>query len=90
MYYAPFLFQQAGLRKTRASLLANAIQGVILNVFTWPDMYWMDTWGRRIPMVVGGVGMGVSMMLIGVIMVTTGRFHLLFPIHAPCSPWVFF
>lgn len=73
MYYAPFLFQQAGIGGTRASLLANGIQGVVLNVFTWPDMYWMDTWGRRIPMIVGGWGMGISMMLIGVIMKTKGK-----------------
>lgn len=70
MYYAPFLFLQAGIGGTRASLLANGIQGVVLNVFTWPDMYYMDTWGRRIPMVVGGWGMGIAMMLIGIIMKT--------------------
>lgn len=78
MYYAVFLFQQAGISATRGSLLANGIQGVVLNVFTWPNMYWMDTWGRRNPMVIGGVGMGISMMLIGTIMKTKGRFLFLF------------
>lgn len=72
MYYAVFLFQQAGLAGTSASLLANGLQGLVLNLFTLPDMYWMDTWGRRKPMVIGAVGMGVSMMLIGVIMKTCG------------------
>lgn len=72
MYYAVFLFQQAGISQTKGSLLANGIQGVVLNVFTWPNMYWMDTWGRRTPMVIGGFGMGIAMMLIGVIMKTKG------------------
>lgn len=72
MYYAVFLFQQAGLSGTSASLLANGLQGVVLNVFTLPDMYYMDKWGRRIPMIIGGFGMGIAMMLIGVIMKTMG------------------
>ena len=73
MYYAVFLFQQAGLSSTSSSLLANGIQGAVLNIFVWPDMYWMDTWGRRRPMIIGGVAMGISMMLIGTIMKTCGE-----------------
>lgn len=73
MYYAVFLFQQAGLSETSSSLLANGLQGLVLNVFTLPDMYYMDKWGRRIPMIIGGIGMGISMMLIGVIMKTEGN-----------------
>jgi hypothetical protein len=73
MYYAVFLFQQAGLGATSASLLANGLQGVILNIFTLPNMYYMDSWGRRRPMIIGGIGMGIAMMLIGVIMKTKGE-----------------
>lgn len=72
MYYAVFLFQQAGLSATSSSLLANGLQGIVLNLFTYPNMYYMDTWGRRWPMIIGGVGMGISMMVIGVLMKTTG------------------
>lgn len=72
MYYAVFLFEQAGLGKTSSSLLANGLQGVVLNLFTYPNMYYMDTWGRRWPMVIGGIGMGIAMMVIGVLMKTTG------------------
>lgn len=74
MYYAVFLFQQAGIHGTQTSLLANGIQGAVLNVFTWPNMYWMDTWGRRKPMIIGAFGMAISMMLIGVIMKTKGPY----------------
>ncbi|OJJ50730.1 hypothetical protein ASPZODRAFT_126656 [Penicilliopsis zonata CBS 506.65] len=73
MYYAVFLFEQAGISSTKSSLLANGLEGVVLNIFTLPDMYFMDSWGRRTPMVIGGVGMGISMMLIGVIMKTKGN-----------------
>lgn len=72
MYYAVFLFQQAGLAQTSSSLLANGIQGVVLNLFTLPNMYYSDKWGRRWPMVIGGIFMGISMMIIGVIMKTAG------------------
>ncbi|KAH8817380.1 general substrate transporter [Xylogone sp. PMI_703] len=72
MYYAVFLFQQAGISGTAASLLANGLQGLVLNISTLPNMYWMDKWGRRIPMIIGGVGMGIAMMLIGVLMKTKG------------------
>jgi MFS family permease len=72
MYYAVFLFEQAGLANTQSSLLANGIQGVILNVFTWVNMWYIDVWGRRKPMIIGAIGMGISMMLIGVIMKTKG------------------
>ena len=72
MYYAVFLFQQAGLASSSASLLANGLQGVVLNLFTLPDMYYMDTWGRRTPMIIGGWGMGFAMMIIAIVMKTKG------------------
>ncbi|GJN74679.1 hypothetical protein PLICBS_008770 [Purpureocillium lilacinum] len=73
MYYAVFLFQQAGISETSSSLLANGLQGVVLNLFTFPNMYYMDKWGRRWPMIIGGVGMGISMLIIGVVMKTAGN-----------------
>lgn len=73
MYYAVFLFQQAGLSETSSSLLANGLQGVVLNLFTYPNMYYMDKWGRRWPMIIGGIGMGISMLIIGVVMKTGGE-----------------
>ena len=72
LYYAPFLFQQAGVGSSEASLLANVIEGVILNIVTLPIMYYLDTWGRRKPMILGAVGMGICMLLIGVILKAKG------------------
>jgi hypothetical protein len=72
MYYA-FLFQQAGLGSTSSSLLANGLQGVVLNAFTWINIRYIDTWARRWPMILGASAMGISMMLIGVTMITEGN-----------------
>lgn len=73
LYYAPFLFEQAGVGSSSASLLSNVIEGVVLNVVTWPNMYYLDTWGRRKPMILGAIGMGICMLLIGVLLKTTGN-----------------
>jgi len=83
MYYAVFLFQQAGIASTASSLLANGIQGAVLNIFTLPNMYFMDSWGRRRPMIIGGIGMGISMMLIGIIMKTKGEQNIIFARENP-------
>lgn len=80
MYYAVFLFQQAGIGATSASLLANGLEGVVLNIFTLPNMYYMDKWGRRRPMIIGGIGMGIAMMLIAIIMKTEGN-----PVYDPLT-----
>lgn len=73
LYYAPFLFQQAGVGSSEASLLANVIEGVILNVVTLPNMYYLDTWGRRKPMILGAIGMGLCMLMIGVLLKAEGN-----------------
>ena len=80
LYYAPFLFQQAGVSSSSASLLANVIEGVILNIVTLPNMYYLDTWGRRKPMILGALGMGICMLLIGVLLKATGH-----PAYSPSS-----
>ncbi|KAI9687085.1 MAG: hypothetical protein M1822_002495 [Bathelium mastoideum] len=72
LYYAPFLFEQAGVGSSSASLLSNVIEGVVLNVVTWPNMYYLDTWGRRRPMILGAIAMGICMLLIGVLLKTQG------------------
>jgi len=73
LYYAPFLFQQIGAGSTAASLLSNVIDGVILNVVTLPNMYYTDTWGRRRPMILGAIAMGICMLMIGVLLTTEGN-----------------
>lgn len=80
LYYAPFLFQQVGVGSQEASLLANVIDGVILNVVTWPNMYYLDTWGRRKPMILGAVAMGICMLIVGVLLRTEGS-----PAYDPTS-----
>ena len=45
----------------------------MLTLFTYPNRYYTDKWGRRWPMIIGGVGMGISMLTIGVVMKTGGE-----------------
>ena len=76
----PFLFEQAGVGSASASLLANVIEGVILNAVTLPNMYYLDVWGRRKPMILGAIGMGISMLLIGILLKALGN-----PSYSPTS-----
>jgi len=53
--------------------LSNVIEGVILNAITWPNMYYLGTWGRRKPMILGAIGMSICMLMIGVILKAEGN-----------------
>ncbi|KAI9470990.1 MAG: sugar transporter, partial [Benjaminiella poitrasii] len=56
MYYAAFMFQQAGL-KGSLSLLANGIDYAVMVIFCPLGMYLVDKIGRVKLMVIGSVGM---------------------------------
>ncbi|KAK4549850.1 hypothetical protein LTR36_005151 [Oleoguttula mirabilis] len=49
------------------------MDGVILNVVTWSDMYYLDTWGRRQFMILGAVVMSICMLIVGMLSRTEGR-----------------
>ncbi|KAL1936035.1 hypothetical protein VTP01DRAFT_169 [Rhizomucor pusillus] len=68
LYYAPYIFQSAGLTGTLPSLLATGVNGVITVIFTIPPALFLDKWGRRPTLLCGGVGMAISMMLAGVLL----------------------
>jgi sugar porter (SP) family MFS transporter len=73
MYYAPAIFQQAGLQSTSASLLATGINGVLNMLATIPAILYIDRWGRRWTLISGAAIMGGSMLIIGVIMASVGK-----------------
>lgn len=68
LYYAPYIFQSAGLTGTLPSLLATGVNGIITVIFTIPPALFLDKWGRRPTLLCGGVGMAISMMLAGVLL----------------------
>lgn len=65
IYFAPIVFEQAGFTSERASFLASGVGGIVLVVCTIPAQIWLDKWGRRIPLVVGAVTMGLSFVVVG-------------------------
>ncbi|RYP48868.1 hypothetical protein DL769_011153 [Monosporascus sp. CRB-8-3] len=64
LFYAPLVFQQAGLTSNQASFLASGVSGIIIFAVTIPATIWADSWGRRPSLILGGVSMAVLMFLI--------------------------
>ncbi|KAJ5329335.1 hypothetical protein N7452_009725 [Penicillium brevicompactum] len=65
LYYAPELFQKAGLASSEASFLASGVSAIVIFAVTIPGLIYADGWGRRSSIIYGGVGMGILMFLIG-------------------------
>ncbi|KAK6085738.1 MFS sugar transporter (H(+)-myo-inositol Co-transporter) [Seiridium cupressi] len=65
LFYAPLLFQQAGLSTDQSSFLASGVTGIVIFLVTVPATIWADLWGRRPSLVYGGTSMAVLMFLIG-------------------------
>ncbi|KAI9654824.1 MAG: hypothetical protein M1821_005818 [Bathelium mastoideum] len=65
LYYAPLLFQQAGLTSTNASFFASGVSGIVLVVISVPALLFADKWGRRTCTLVGGTGLTINILLIG-------------------------
>ncbi|OAD71487.1 hypothetical protein PHYBLDRAFT_155737 [Phycomyces blakesleeanus NRRL 1555(-)] len=63
MYYAAFMFQQAGL-KGSMSLMANGINYIVMVVFCIPGMLLVDRVGRVKLMIWGSTGMCVCFFII--------------------------
>lgn len=67
-YYAPFIFQSAGLTGTLPSLLATGVNGIVNVIFTIPALLYFDRWGRRKTVIAGGIGMASSMLIAGALL----------------------
>ncbi|CAG8112611.1 unnamed protein product [Penicillium olsonii] len=65
LYYAPQLFQKAGLASSEASFLASGVSAIVIFAVTIPGLIYADGWGRRSSIIYGGVGMGILMFLMG-------------------------
>ncbi|KAF8918092.1 general substrate transporter [Mucidula mucida] len=67
LFYAPTLFQQAGLASQNASFLASGVTGIVNLVFTVVGQQLSDRWGRRPALIFGGVIMAIAMTVIGIL-----------------------
>lgn len=73
LYYAPILFAQAGFPSQRASFLASGVSGIVNLLCTIPAQLWVDKWGRKIPLVGGGIAMSLCYLGIGTLYATYGE-----------------
>jgi hypothetical protein len=65
---APLIFKGAGLDGTASQLLATGLNGVVSVIATIPAVMFIDRWGRVKTLLVGGTGMGVTMLLAGALL----------------------
>ena len=65
IYFAPIIFQSAGLSSASAAILATAGIGVVNVVMTMVAIWLVDRVGRRLLLLTGLVGMAVSLCFLG-------------------------
>lgn len=65
LFYAPLLFQQAGLSSSQASFLASGVSALVIFLVTIPASIWADKWARRTSTIWGGLALAACMTLIG-------------------------
>ncbi|KAK9452502.1 general substrate transporter [Dipodascopsis uninucleata] len=60
IYYAPTIFGSLGLNASTTSLLATGVLGIVDFVATFPAIFFVDRFGRRIFFMAGAIGMMLS------------------------------
>jgi sugar porter (SP) family MFS transporter len=73
MYYAPSIFKSAGFA-TSSALFQTAIMGLVNLTFAITAMFFVDSLGRKPLMIIGSIGMGISLLLLGIVFITN-HFH---------------
>ena len=66
LYYAPRIFEAAGLEES-AALLSSIGIGVTNLIFTLLGLYLIDTIGRRLLMIMGSIGYIISLSLVSIV-----------------------
>ncbi|KAG2177285.1 hypothetical protein INT43_007942 [Umbelopsis isabellina] len=65
LYFAPSIFQSAGLSGTTMSLVATGVTGICNFAATIPAVIWIDRWGRKPTLISGAIIQGIAMFVIG-------------------------
>ncbi|KAG7005746.1 nonribosomal peptide synthase atnA [Physcia stellaris] len=65
IFYAPLLFQQAGLDSSEASFLASGVSAICIFAFTILAVIFVDRWGRRASTIYGGLVLFTCMAIMG-------------------------
>lgn len=74
LYFAPIVFATIFTSQT-ASFLASGVTGIVLVAATIPTQIWIDKWGRKPPIVLGGLFMALCFLSIGVIFALYSSTH---------------
>ncbi|KAM0135434.1 hypothetical protein ACHAP3_005017 [Botrytis cinerea] len=65
LYYAPTLFETAGLPGKTSTFLASGVSAILMVAITIPATLYVDRWGRRTSALFGGIILSSSMFIIG-------------------------
>ena len=77
IYYAPTIFSSLGLNASTTSLLATGVLGVVDFLFTFPAIFFVDRWGRRVFLMAGALGMLISHVVVaGIVGHYNGNFKV--------------
>lgn len=74
LYYAPSIFQLAGLSGTTNSLVATGATGICNFAATIPAVIWIDRWGRKPTLISGAIIQAIAMFVIGGLFQTQSTF----------------
>ncbi|GCE20614.1 sugar porter family MFS transporter [Dictyobacter kobayashii] len=67
IYYAPTIFQSAGVASASSAILATSVVGVVNVLATIVALFLVDRAGRRILLITGCIGMIIGLILLGII-----------------------
>ncbi|OMJ09296.1 High-affinity glucose transporter [Smittium culicis] len=73
MYYAPRIFEQAGIGGGDAKLIATGINGLVNVVATVPAILFVDRWGRRKTLIMGAIGTGTAYLILALSLAIGGK-----------------
>ncbi|CAH9070352.1 unnamed protein product [Cuscuta epithymum] len=67
LFYAPVLFRSMGFKGT-AALYSSALTGGVLALSTIVSMATVDSWGRRVLLIAGGIQMIICQVIVAIIL----------------------
>jgi sugar porter (SP) family MFS transporter len=67
IYYAPTIFQSAGIASASSAILATSVVGVVNVLATIAALFLVDKMGRRALLILGTSGMVVGLIMLGIV-----------------------